>query len=63
MAQDIRDRASLRHEDVRGLNFISRAGTHFFRRHFRQGLRSHVMEVLKRTDVDIENHGTLIDGA
>ncbi|MGD9331973.1 MAG: hypothetical protein PVJ53_11710 [Desulfobacterales bacterium] len=62
MSEDIRDKASIRHGDVIALNFIDDGGTFFFRRHFRQGLRSHVMEILKRADIAIENTGTLIDG-
>jgi len=61
-AEDIRDKASLCHNDVIGLNFIKASGPHVFRRHFRQGLRSHIMEILKRADVAIENNGTMIDG-
>lgn len=62
MMEDIRDKASLCHDDVIGLNFIKASGPHVFRRHFRQGLRSHIMEILQRADVAIENSGTMIDG-
>jgi hypothetical protein len=60
--QDIRDKSSIRHDDVVGLNFIKTASPYFFRRHFRQGLRSHIMEILKQADVEIENRGTVVDG-
>ena len=62
MAQDIRDKPTIRHDDVIGLNFISPSSPFFYRRHFRQGLRSHIMEILKRSDVEAENHGTTVDG-
>ena len=60
--QDIRDKPSIRHDDVVGLNFIKATSPYFFRRHFRQGLRSHIMEILKQADVEIENRGTVVDG-
>ena len=62
MPEDIRDKLSIRHEDVSALNFIKASSPYFFRKHFRQGLRSHVMEILKRSDIQIENSGTVIDG-
>jgi len=62
MLQDIRDKSSIRHDDVVGLNFIKTTSPYFFRRHFRQGLRSHIMEILKQADVVIENRGTVVDG-
>jgi hypothetical protein len=60
--QDIRDKPSIRHDDVVGLNFIKATCPYFFRRHFRQGLRSHIMEILKQADVEMENRGTVVDG-
>jgi hypothetical protein len=62
MTQDIRDKHSLRHDDVVGLNFIAADRPYLFRRHFRQGLRSHIMEVLKRSEVAIEDAGIVVDG-
>lgn len=62
MPEDIRDKPSIRHDDVSALNFIEASSPYFFRKHFRQGLRSHVMEILKRTDIQIENSGAVIDG-
>ena len=62
MPHDIRDSPALRHEDVAGLNFIRADSPFWFRRHFRQGLRSHIMEILKRSDVAVENAGVVIDG-
>jgi len=62
MTEDIRDKPTIRHDDVIGLNFINASSPYFFRRHFRQGLRSHVMEILKRADVEVENNGTTVGG-
>lgn len=62
MRADIRDRSSIRHEDVLALNFIRAPGAFVYRRHFRQGLRSHIMEILPRTAVAAENEGIVIDG-
>lgn len=62
MAEDIRDKAYIGHNDVVALNFINPQGPFFFRRHFRQGLRSHVMEVLLPEDVEIEKRGKLVSG-
>jgi hypothetical protein len=62
MAEDIRDKPFITHDDVIGLNFINSAGPFVFRRHFRQGLRSHVMEILRPADLALERTGTLING-
>ncbi len=62
MPEDIRDKAFINHDDVIGLNFIKKFPPYFFRRHFRQGLRSHVMEILKIPDVHLEKTGTVVDG-
>lgn len=62
MPQDIRDKAFITHDDVAGLNFVKADGPYVFRRHFRQGLRSHILEVLKRHDVERESTGTIVDG-
>lgn len=59
---DIRDKAYIGHQDVIALNFIKPSGRYVFRRHFRQGLRSHVMEVLLPEDIEIEQRGCLVDG-
>lgn len=59
---DIRDQSAIHHADVEGLNFIRAASPFVFRRHFRQGLRSHIMEILHRSDVDLEDQGTVVDG-
>jgi hypothetical protein len=62
MTQDIRDKAAIRHEDVVYLNFIRADSRFYFRRHFRQGLRSHILEILRGSDVAAENEGVVIDG-
>jgi len=62
MTEDVREKASLNHEAVVCLNFIRDPNIYFFRRHYRQGLRSHIMEVLKRIDVVRERDGIEIDG-
>lgn len=59
---DLRDKPFLDHEDVVGLNFVKPSGKYFFRRHFRQGLRSHVMEMLRLDDLRKESKGVVIDG-
>ena len=62
MVQDIRDKPAIRHADVVELNFIRADSPYCFRRHFRQGLRSHILEILKRADVAAENAGIVFDG-
>lgn len=61
MQDDIRDRANLTHDMVLSLNFIGNSGRYIYRRHYRFGLRSHIMEVLRREDVYTEQTGVLID--
>ncbi len=62
MTGDIRDSKFIGHDDVVGLNFIRTDVSYHFRRHFRQGLRSHVMEVLRPADIEVEKFGTRGDG-
>jgi len=47
MIEDVRDKPSLSEADVLALNFIRRPARYVFRRHYRVGLRSHIMEVLR----------------
>ncbi len=63
MQEDVRDMPYLSQEDVLKLNFIKDPGTYVFRRHYRMGLRSHIMEVLSPEDVANEKNGVIIDGA
>jgi len=59
---DIRDQPVIDNDAVVGLNFIRSKSAYFFRRYFRNGLRSHVMEVLRSSDVKKETRGVLVDG-
>ncbi|MDY6950983.1 MAG: hypothetical protein SWE60_05690 [Thermodesulfobacteriota bacterium] len=63
MAPDIRDEPYLNHHDILGLNFIKDPGVHVFRRHYRQGLRSHIMEILTPQAVADESRGVDMDGS
>jgi hypothetical protein len=63
MGTDIREKGQIEHQDVVGLNFIRRPNRFVFRRYYRQGLRSHVMEVLDPADVRLESTGVLRDGS
>ncbi len=62
MLEDVRDKLQLGHEDVLALNFIRDTGTYFYRRHYRAGLRSHIMEVVDPADVKKEKQGIMIGG-
>lgn len=62
MIQDIRDKSHITHEDVLALNFIRKPGAYVFRKYHKQGLRSHIMEVLDPGDVLKQNKGEVIDG-
>jgi hypothetical protein len=59
---DIRDRPYLSHADIVGLNFIRSPGRYRFRRHYRAGLRSHLMEVLDPEDLARERLGVIMAG-
>lgn len=61
MLEDLRDKPSLKHKDILKLNFIRSPGGHFYRRHYRAGLRSHIMEVLKWRDWEQEEKGVVKD--
>ncbi|WP_319522285.1 hypothetical protein [uncultured Desulfosarcina sp.] len=56
---DIRDRPSIGHDDVLDLNFINSSAPCVFRKHFRQGLRSHIMEILDPLDIETERNGAI----
>lgn len=62
MLEDIRNKPAIDHADITALNFVRSSTPYVFRRHFRQGLRSHIMEILDPFDVEIEQSGTEIDG-
>ena len=61
-ATDALDKISLSGTELRQLNFINKVYSPHFRRHFRQGLRSHIFEILCKDDVERESNGVLIDG-
>lgn len=61
MPADIRDKPTIGHAEVIALNFINSATAYHFRKHFRQGLRSHVMEILAPQDLKAEREGCFID--
>ncbi len=63
MQEDVRERPYLNEDDVLALNFIRDPGAYVYRRHYRQGLRSHIMEVLNFKDVENEKNGVMIDGS
>ncbi len=44
------------------MNFIRTPAIYCFRRHYREGLRSHIMEVLAPEDVSKETKGIIVDG-
>jgi hypothetical protein len=62
MIKDIRDKFYITHEDVLALNFIRKPGAYVFRKYHKQGLRSHIMEVLDPGDVLKQHKGEIIDG-
>ncbi len=59
---DVRQKASLSHQDLVELNFVQSPGSYHFRRHYRMGLRSHIMEVIRPQDLEQEKKGIVIDG-
>ena len=62
MTGDVRTHPNLRHRDITRLNFINASTPYVFRKHFRQGLRSQIMEILDPGDVALEATGILKDG-
>ncbi len=61
-SSDIRVKSCLVHEDIVGLNFIRSQSGYVFRQHYREGLRSHIMEVLPVQEVRREMRGVTVDG-
>ena len=59
---DIRQRSWVTHAEVAALNFIRAPADYRFRQHYRQGLRSVVVEVLRAADLAAETEGRRIDG-
>jgi hypothetical protein len=62
MPADIREKRYITHDDVISLNFIRSSPSCVLRRHFRQGLRSHILEILSPSDVEKEQTGVVVDG-
>ena len=60
--EDVRDKLRLTHQDILALNFIRTSCPYVFRRHYRTGLRSHIMEVLDPEDVKKEREGLIVEG-
>ncbi len=50
MTIDIRDKTHVSHRDVMGLNFIKKQDTYVFRKYYKQGLRSQIIEILDYRD-------------
>ena len=59
---DIRPLKRLGHGDVVALNFIRSSREIRFRKHYREGLRSQIIEVLRQEDLDCELRGVVTDG-
>jgi hypothetical protein len=62
MTEDIRNKTYVSHEDILSLNFIRKPGAYVFRKYHKQGLRSHIMEVLDPEDVLKQQKGEMVDG-
>ena len=62
MTTDIREKPTLSHDDIIALNFIKHPSRYFFRNHFREGLRSRLIQVLEMSDVIIETRGIIQQG-
>ncbi len=61
MTIDIREKSYISHEDIIDLNFIRKPGTYVFRKYYKQGLRSQIMEVLDPIDFQKQNKGESIN--
>ena len=62
MDVDSLNKPSLSHEDILALNFIKRPCRYYFRNHFREGLRSRLMQALKLSDIALETKGVMRQG-
>ena len=62
LSNDIRDRGTITHEDVLSLNFIRKPSPYYYRGHFREGLRSRIIQVLNYSDVRTETRGIMQNG-
>lgn len=59
---DIRDKEIISDGEIKALNFIQNSSALHFRRYNRQGLRSHIFEILDSHEVEKESRGELVDG-
>ena len=59
---DIRTKPTLSHNDILNLNFIGQACPYYFRIHYREGLRSRLLQVLDLEDVHNETQGIVQGG-
>jgi hypothetical protein len=62
MEIDIRDKENITHDDILRLNFIKSSSAYFFRKHFQEGLRSRLMQVLNPAEVALETTGIMNEG-
>lgn len=62
MPEDIRDKRLIEHADIVNLNFIKQQEAYVFRKYYKQGLRSQIMEVLDAKDVLRQTRGEIADG-
>lgn len=62
MTIDIRDKTHISHRDVMGLSFIKKQDTYVFRKYYKQGLRSQIIEILDSNDAIKQNKGEIING-
>ncbi len=60
--EDIRDRGYLTRADILALNFVRQSAPFVFRRHYREGLRSHIFEVHSPGTVATEKNGAVENG-
>ncbi len=60
--KDIRDRSYLTETEILNLNFINDSSNYIFRKYYRSGLRSHVLEILTAEDVLKETQGEITQG-
>jgi hypothetical protein len=60
--RDIRDQVALSDAQFKALNFINVQGPYAYRKFYRSGLRSHIFEVVNKTDLIKERQGVKTDG-
>jgi len=60
---DIRTKPTLSNDDIVNLNFVKQPCPYYFRTHYREGLRSRLLQVLRPEDILNETQGTIDQGA